>query len=88
LDDKIQKAIKNIWMRNKMKWMKNDDSDNECIDGVECEYFEYCSNEKVDTIYRLCKHVLNNDEQVDEQILHKGKVKWKPIRTKFALTTF
>ena len=32
--------------------------------GVECEgceYFDYCSIDKVDTIYRWCKHILNND---------------------------
>ena len=71
--------------------MKSEELGNECIDGDECEgyeYFEYCSNEKVDTIYRLCKHILNNDEQVQEQILQKVKVKWNPIKTKFALTAF
>ena len=31
----------------------------ECINGVECEYFEHCSNGNVDTIYRWCKHILN-----------------------------
>ena len=83
MDDKIQKAIKNH-MDKKLNEMDEEDSVMiQTIDGVECEgceYFEYCSNEKVDTIYRLCKHILNNDEHFDEQILQKVKVKWKPIR--------
>ena len=55
----------------------------QCINGVECEgceYFEHCSNDKVDTIYRWCKHILNNEEQFDQKNLHKVKVKWMPIR--------
>jgi hypothetical protein len=55
----------------------------QCINGVECEgceYFEHCSNDKVDTIYRWCKHILNNEEQFDQKYLHKVKVKWMPIR--------
>ena len=49
----------------------------ECI-GVECEGFdclEHCSSDKVDTIYRWCKHKLNNDEQFDQRNLQKVKVK-------------
>jgi hypothetical protein len=55
----------------------------ECINGIECEgceYFEHCSNDKVDTIYRWCKHILNNEEQYDQKNLQKVKVKWMPIR--------
>ena len=46
-----------------------------CIDGVECEgceYFEHYYNEKVDTIYRWCKYLLNNDEQFDPNNLQKS----------------
>jgi hypothetical protein len=45
-----------------------------CIDGVECEgceYFEHCSNEKVDTNSRWFKHILNNDEQFDPNNIQK-----------------
>jgi hypothetical protein len=55
----------------------------QCINGVECEgceYFEHCSNDKVDTIYRWCKHILNNEEKYDEKNIQKVKVKWMPIR--------
>ena len=40
------------------------------IDWVECkagECFEHCSNDKVDSIDRWCKQILNNDEQYDEK---------------------
>ena len=56
----------------------------QCINGVEyegCEYFEHCSNDKIDTIYRWCKHILNNEENFDKKNLHKVKVKWMPIRS-------
>ena len=55
----------------------------QCINGVECEgceYFEHCSNDKIDTIYRWCKHILNNEENYDEKNINKVKVKWMPIR--------
>ena len=55
----------------------------QCIDGVECEgceYFEHCSNDKIDTIYRWCKHILNNQEKYDAKNIEKVKVKWMPIR--------
>ena len=55
----------------------------QCIDGVECEgceYFEHCSNDKIDTIYRWCKHILNNQEKYDAKHIEKVKVKWMPIR--------
>ena len=56
----------------------------QCINGVECEgceYFEHCSNDKIDTIYRWCKHILNNEEKFDKKNIHKVKVKWMPIRS-------
>ena len=55
----------------------------QCINGVEYEgsaYFEHCSNDKIDTIYRWCKHILNTEEKFDKKNLHKVKVKWMPIR--------
>ena len=47
---------------------------------VNCEYFEHCSKDKVDTIYRRCKHILNNDYQYDQKNLQNVKVKCMPIR--------
>ena len=66
------------------KVFKEDDKKlRQCINAVECEgcdYFKHCSNDKVDTIYRWCKHILNNGEQYDENKRTKVKVKWMPIK--------
>ena len=66
------------------KGLKQDEKDlHQCIYGVECEgceYFEHCSNEKIETIYRWCEHVLNNGEQYDVKNAQKVKIKWMPIR--------
>mgnify|MGYP001210352321 CR=1 FL=1 len=66
------------------KVFKEDDKKlRQCINAVECEgcdYFEHCSNDKIDTIYRWCKHILNNGEQYDENKSTKVKVKWMPIK--------
>ena len=68
-------------MGNRVK--EDDKKLRQCINAVECEgcdYFEHCSNDKIDTIYRWCKHILNNGEQYDENKSTKVKVKWMPIK--------
>ena len=62
-EDKSSDEADNVCGASEKVFKEDDKKFRHDINGVECEgcdYFEHCSNDKIDTIYKWRKHVLNN----------------------------